>query len=1046
MQSGQGETSSRQRFAAGTRIRRVANPSDLGCCTGAVEGHEGDLEIEVSFGNRRPEWVMEGEIELLDSGPRDPVDLLLAGQASRFRDLRRELVRTQLSGRLSEMFYSMDTTGTQFMPHQFKPVLAMLDSPSKGLLIADEVGLGKTIEAGLIWTELRFRKQARTLLVVCPAMLTEKWKLELQNRFGTSGLVTDARGLLEHLKRPPNAHQDLQCFICSLQGLRPGKDWEDEVEDRSAASRLARKLRDCELNGERPFDLTIIDEAHYLRNAETASARLGALLRPVSDYFVLLSATPINNRSSDLFSLLSLVDPEHFQFESEFSTVLEANRPLVKAVALLRSQSVPVVTVIEALMEAQASPVLSAMEQLAHLIDDMEGADVASSMTLADRIALIKRIEGINLLGHAITRTRKREVLERNVIREPVHYRVPMSDAERDFYDRVTQAVRVYANRFWSVEGFLLATPQRQMASSLYAAARRWLAGGKSLVDAEFRSEALDAEDLELEIAPLVSHLATSLVGFDPEPLRESDSKFDKLVQVLRDYFLHSPTEKIIVFSYFRDTLAYLHERLSEVGISSVVVQGGDQKVEIIEHFRTSDSLRVLLSSEVAAEGVDLQFMGVLVNYDLPWNPMKVEQRIGRIDRIGQKQAKIHILNLVYEETIDDRIVLRLFEKLDIFRSALGDADDVVGEEISRLTRELFSGALSKDEEEQQYQQTLSALEQRKSDLRVVVESESDLVGLGDYIRAEVLNARGAGKKISDDDLFRYVEDFLYDQVPGHVFQSDARDGRRVRLQLSLEVAIDFERFIGDRRLRRSQLASGHPCELRIENHVATTHRPGEELINQFHPLIPFIGQKCRDAVRPVPAVAVKASSAMLDRRIEPGVYGFAAQLWTFEGAGEDQLLRAAIVPLAGNPLVDAASASEVLLMLRAHDGDWLEYRSVLDDKGAIEDILAQAKQLLTSAYARERRQRRAENDDRERLQREAIERNFKRRIGRLDERLRQAEVGSRRVLAANRTRIAQERARLTHEAEMSRARLQSRSQFKASRTDIALGLLKVEP
>ena len=147
MQSGQGETSSRQRFAAGTRIRRVANPSDLGCCTGAVEGHEGDLEIEVSFGNRHPEWVMEGEIELLDSGPRDPVDLLLAGQASRFRDLRRELVRTQLSGRLSEMFYSMDTTGTQFMPHQFKPVLAMLDSPSKGLLIADEVGLGKTIEA-----------------------------------------------------------------------------------------------------------------------------------------------------------------------------------------------------------------------------------------------------------------------------------------------------------------------------------------------------------------------------------------------------------------------------------------------------------------------------------------------------------------------------------------------------------------------------------------------------------------------------------------------------------------------------------------------------------------------------------------------------------------------------------------------------------------------------------------------------------------------------------------------------------------------------------
>jgi len=142
---------------AGTRVRKRHDPSKVGESTGETEGQAlNDLMVRVRYGVGRPEWEYAEELELVADDSGDPVTRMLKGRPGRLRDLRRELARAQLSGRLSDVFYSMDTTNTEFMPHQFMPVLKLLDSPSQGLLIADEVGLGKTIEAGLIWTELRF--------------------------------------------------------------------------------------------------------------------------------------------------------------------------------------------------------------------------------------------------------------------------------------------------------------------------------------------------------------------------------------------------------------------------------------------------------------------------------------------------------------------------------------------------------------------------------------------------------------------------------------------------------------------------------------------------------------------------------------------------------------------------------------------------------------------------------------------------------------------------------------------------------------------------
>ncbi len=151
------------------------------------------------------------------------MDLFKQGKFGRARDLRGAITHIRLSGRLADLIYSMETTNTDFYPYQFKPVLNFLDSPSRGILIADEVGLGKTIEAGLIWTELRSRYDTRRLMVLCPAMLREKWKLELQRRFGMSASIMDTGDVLQTLKEYRAGNLSEFAIVASMQGLRPNE-------------------------------------------------------------------------------------------------------------------------------------------------------------------------------------------------------------------------------------------------------------------------------------------------------------------------------------------------------------------------------------------------------------------------------------------------------------------------------------------------------------------------------------------------------------------------------------------------------------------------------------------------------------------------------------------------------------------------------------------------------------------------------------------------------------------------------------------------------
>jgi SNF2 family DNA or RNA helicase len=475
---------------AGDRVKIKNNPSRVGVLTS-------DPPIGSGARQRLVVLFPDGEEQLLKSALapavveiKDPYSLILRGDYAGATHLRGAITQARLSGKLANLIYSLNTTNTQFFPYQFKPVLQYLDSPSRGLIVADEVGLGKTIEAGLIWTELRARQDAGRLLVVCPAMLREKWCWELKHRFGVKAQTVDSAGLLEALNRAKENPSEEFALVVSMQGSRPPASWNSLDEpSNAAAGKLARFLDDSS-EDDPMLDLVIIDEAHYLRNKSTQTHLFARLLRQVTDGMVMLSATPIQMASSDLFNLLNLLDADAFPLEWVYDQSVKANAPIIALRDKLQHETVTQQEMREALEASMQLRWLDDNEQVNHLLSHMPtDQELASYRGRAKYAELLDRV---NPRAKVITRTLKRDVQELRVQREPVTLSVIMTPVERDFYDRVTDAVRDYCEANRSFEGFLLTIPQRQMSSCLAGAYETWT--GRQIQPTESSDEEFNSE------------------------------------------------------------------------------------------------------------------------------------------------------------------------------------------------------------------------------------------------------------------------------------------------------------------------------------------------------------------------------------------------------------------------------------------------------------------------------------------------------------------------------------------------------------------------
>lgn len=1036
----------------GTRVRLTSDPGRQGITTGKSRT-KGDnrLFLQVTFKDGS-QYISEKQLEIVPEVD-DALDLFRSGKFGRARDLRGAITHIRLSGRLADLIYSMETTNTDFYPYQFKPVLNFLDSPSRGILIADEVGLGKTIEAGLIWTELRSRYDARRLMVLCPAMLREKWKMELQRRFGITSSIVDAGEALQIFNEYRAGGRSEFAIIASLQGLRPNRGWDDNDNDNDneinnrASSKLARFLNENS-HDEPLIDLLIVDEAHYLRNSQSMTSKLGRLLRDVADHVALLSATPIHLKNEDLYQLLTLVDEDSFNQIQVFDDILEANAPLIRARDVILHGHVELDVFLALLNKARSHVLLSNNRQLQAILDNPpNGEDLRNNEY---RSTLAHRLEGINLLGHAVTRTRKREVTEWRVIREAVAEIVELSPIEEDFYTRVTELVRQYCLENDAQEGFLLVTPQRQISSSMPAALREWK---RRKYEFEHLYEDIGEESENgCEIGPLVQTILEKAGELaDLQELWENDSKYKRLSTELKQYLKDHPKEKIVVFAYFRATLHYLQERLSTEGVESLVIVGGGKvdKNEILESFKNPKGPSVLLASEVASEGIDLQFSRVVVNYDLPWNPMKVEQRIGRIDRLGQTSPKITIWNLFYANTIDARIYDRLYQRLGIFEYALGGLEAVLGEEIKKLTIDLLRGSLSAEQEVERISQTEQALSNLRDEEERLEQNANNLIAHGDYILQQVRAARELGRWITGEDIWIYMLDFFNMKYPGCEFRQMDTDNLVFEIKLSEDARFAFERFIQVRRLSGQSLitqSSFKPVRCQFKNQVPQQRRAEHEIINQFHPLTRFVSESIQESLGQsendfYPTVSLRLNHKKV-LALLPQDYLFYVQRWTMQGVRDIERMVYYARATVSNSQFLTEEEAELLVTSAARSGtDWLSAANEVDTP-LLAPIIEECMDTAEKRYSEYISFIDNENKDRADLQEKTLNLHLERQREKLRDVLKKhEEKGNIKMLAPTQGQIKKMETRVRDRMR----EIEERRKLLHYNKDVCLGIIRVE-
>ncbi len=365
-----------------------------------------------------------------------------------------------------------------------------------------------------------------------------------------------------------------------------------------------------------------------------------------------------------------------------------------------------------------------------------------------------------------------------------------MSADERVFYDEVSKVVSDYALDRDANEHFLLSMPQRLLTSSLAAASAYWsrLVGGVD--DDEIEETDQDLQQHLLDERPLVARIAEHARKLDMTArLTKIGTKYQLFIRELRKLWETEADAKIIVFSSFKPTLYYLQGRLRTEGIGIELLHGSvtRPRAEILARFEKADDIRVLLSSGVGSEGVDLQFSSIVVNYDLPWNPMRLEQRIGRVDRLGQTTDKVTILNLIYDNTIDKRIYDRLYERLQIGQRALGEMETVLGEPIREMTMKLLDPKLNDQQKEEVIDQTAQALENRRREEEQLEAEAGSLVQHGDYILESIMESRDRHRWLSRDDILIYVRDRMLRDFPGSVIETSPVGSDTYRIKLSPE-------------------------------------------------------------------------------------------------------------------------------------------------------------------------------------------------------------------------------------------------------------------
>jgi superfamily II DNA/RNA helicase len=833
-------------FPINKKVRLKTERDQIGIVVNGPHALAGENWYRIQFLNGEIRNVQESNLELFE-GMKSVRDLLFDNCYSKKETFSKLITYTELHRPLHSYLYSFRSSRTEFYTFQFKPLVKFLDSSNQRLLIADEVGLGKTIEAGFILNELKARFSLDRVLVVCPSSLSIKWKEEMYRRFSEDFQVINSQQFRDFLERFSEFGEMAKIrAICSLQTLR-SKSVLEHIQEVSPS-----------------FDLVIIDEAHHMRNTGTLSYRLGEYLSSYSDALVMMTATPVHLGNENLFNLLRILDNEEFSNMEIFKDRLQANEHIVNAGRILRSS-----------FPADFSSTLKTLKKVEKTSEKeyflnhpiyrnlVEKLETYLPHDLGQVVELQGKIENLNLLGNILTRTRKVDVHEKRAIRTPFIVRPEFTEPEMDFYNAVTNFIisRNIEKKATPIYVFQTMMIQRQMASCIPATIEH--IKEKYAID-QYDETQLEVSDLQAE--DVIGEAKVSDQPLDMTELTKSikqlidssekaikvDSKFAKLKELLGELDRQESSRKIMIFTYFKKTLGYLEKELRKLGYNCLLISGDvpsvpqnpskDERKRRLNKFRDDPNVRIMLSTEVGSEGLDFQFCHILINYDLPWNPMVVEQRIGRLDRLGQKSDKILIYNFSIPGTIEDRMLSRLYERIKIFQESIGDLEAILGEEMQKLTWDLFTRHLTPDEQEKRIKQAAQVIERKHQQLQMLEKESFKLIGEDTYFLDSIERIRKDKLHISPREIETFVREFMEMEFPKASLRKAPEDKCYI-----FKVCPDFEDFIRFKNSRDDSLLQQFQFKIyrgeviiTFDSEVAYQNQE-IEFLNVFHPVVKAI-------------------------------------------------------------------------------------------------------------------------------------------------------------------------------------------------------------
>ena len=448
------------------------------------------------------------------------------------------------------------------LPHQLEVAKQVVENMNGKAILADEVGLGKTIEAGLILKEYMIRGLVKKVLILVPASLVTQWASELNSKFFIPAIT----------QRKSYVWEQCDVVISSID--------------------TAKRSPHREIIYKQDYDLVIIDEAHKLKNNKTKNYEFVQNLK--KKFCLLLTATPIQNRISEIFNLVSLLKPGHLGSETDFYNKYKKD-----------SRS---------------------------LDDDQYLKELVNKVMIRNRRA-DTGIEWTKRIVETIS--------------------IEFSEKERELYDAVSSFGQ--GNAIMNKSQFSCLTLQREACSSresVYYTLKNML-----------QKEENDSQAFHQQIGQLISLVEAV----------DTNSKAEKALELIKEI-----NDKVIIFTEYRATQVFLQWFLKQHGITSVPFRGGfkrGKKDWMRELFK--NNAQVLIATEAGGEGINLQFCSHIINYDLPWNPMRLEQRIGRIHRLGQEKD-VKIYNFAIKGTVEEHVMKLLYEKIHLFEKVIGELDDIL--------------------------------------------------------------------------------------------------------------------------------------------------------------------------------------------------------------------------------------------------------------------------------------------------------------------------------------------------------------------------------